>query len=130
MRTDMNPDDAASLRATGAVQAPVLPARLTSLTVLGAAWGPGLLVMLADTNAGNIITAAEAGTAWRFRLVLLPLMLIPALALHGLPFATRQQSRRLRLIRRDLQRSFKHHLRFGVAHLTRPLATSMVLNSL
>ena len=26
-----------------------------------AVWGPGLLVMLADTDAGNVVTAAQAG---------------------------------------------------------------------
>ena len=26
-----------------------------------AVWGPGLLVMLADTDAGNVVTGAQAG---------------------------------------------------------------------
>jgi Mn2+/Fe2+ NRAMP family transporter len=38
-----------------------------------AAWGPGLLVMLADTDAGNVVAAAQAGAQWNFRL--LPLVL-------------------------------------------------------
>jgi NRAMP (natural resistance-associated macrophage protein)-like metal ion transporter len=46
-----------------------------------AAWGPGLLVMLADTDAGNVVTAAQAGARWEFRLLPLILALIPALYL-------------------------------------------------
>ena len=44
-----------------------------------AAWGPGLLVMLADTDAGNVVTAAQAGAQWNFRLLPLIFALIPAL---------------------------------------------------
>lgn len=46
-----------------------------------AAWGPGLLVMLSDTDAGNIVAAAQAGAQWNFRLLPLILALIPALYL-------------------------------------------------
>ncbi|MCI4678655.1 divalent metal cation transporter [Rhodoblastus acidophilus] len=46
-----------------------------------AAWGPGLLVMLADTDAGNVVTAAQAGAQWNFRLLPLIFALIPALYL-------------------------------------------------
>ena len=35
--------------------------------------------MLADTDAGNIFTAAEAGARWGYRLLPLPLLLIPVL---------------------------------------------------
>lgn len=41
--------------------------------------GPGLLVMLADTDAGNVVTGAAAGAQWGFRLLPLLLLLIPAL---------------------------------------------------
>jgi Mn2+/Fe2+ NRAMP family transporter len=44
-----------------------------------AVWGPGLLVMLADTDAGNVVTAAQAGAQWGYRLLPLVLMLIPML---------------------------------------------------
>ena len=44
-------------------------------------WGPGLLVMLADTDAGNVVTAAQAGAQWRYRLLPLVLLLIPMLYL-------------------------------------------------
>lgn len=55
--------------------------RIGALSALGAVWGPGLLVMLVDTDAGNIVAAADAGARWGYRLVVLPLLLIPALAL-------------------------------------------------
>ena len=41
--------------------------------------GPGLVVMLADTDAGSIITAAQSGAQWGYRLLLLQLVLIPIL---------------------------------------------------
>ncbi len=41
--------------------------------------GPGLVVMLADTDAGSIITAAQSGAQWGYRLLLLQLILIPIL---------------------------------------------------
>ena len=44
-----------------------------------AVWGPGLLVMLADTDAGNVVTAAQAGARWGLRLLPLLLLLIPLL---------------------------------------------------
>ena len=48
---------------------------------MAAVWGPGLLVMLADTDAGNVVTAAEAGARWGYRLAPLLLLLIPVLIL-------------------------------------------------
>jgi Mn2+/Fe2+ NRAMP family transporter len=44
-----------------------------------AVWGPGLLVMLADTDAGNVVTAAQAGAQWGYRLLPLVLLLAPML---------------------------------------------------
>ena len=44
-----------------------------------AVWGPGLLVMLADTDAGNVVTAAQSGAQWGYRLLPLLLGLIPVL---------------------------------------------------
>jgi NRAMP (natural resistance-associated macrophage protein)-like metal ion transporter len=44
-----------------------------------AAWGPGLLVMLADADAGNVVTAAQSGARFGYRLLPLLLGLIPAL---------------------------------------------------
>jgi Mn2+/Fe2+ NRAMP family transporter len=44
-----------------------------------AVWGPGLLVMLADTDAGNVVTSAQAGAIWGYRFLPLLLLLIPML---------------------------------------------------
>ena len=41
--------------------------------------GPGLVVMLADTDAGSIITAAQSGAQWGYRLLALQFLLIPIL---------------------------------------------------
>jgi len=42
-----------------------------------AIFGPGLVVMLADTDAGSVITAAQSGAVWGYKLILLQLLLIP-----------------------------------------------------
>ena len=34
-----------------------------------AVWGPGLIVMLADTDAGCLITAAQSGAQWGYAMV-------------------------------------------------------------
>ena len=41
--------------------------------------GPGIVVMLANTDAGSIITAAQSGAEWGYRLLLLQAVLIPIL---------------------------------------------------
>src|SRR5215472_6081422 len=41
--------------------------------------GPGLVVMLADTDAGSIITAAQSGAEWGYGLLLLQVVLMPIL---------------------------------------------------
>ena len=41
--------------------------------------GPGLLVMLADTDAGSLILSAQSGAVWGYRLLLLQFLLIPVL---------------------------------------------------
>jgi Mn2+/Fe2+ NRAMP family transporter len=43
------------------------------------ALGPGLVVMLADTEAGSVVSAAQGGADWGYRLVLPQFLLIPAL---------------------------------------------------
>ena len=53
--------------------------RVAPVFRLLAVWGPGLLVMLADTDAGNVVTAAQAGARWGYRLLPLLLLLIPML---------------------------------------------------
>ncbi len=44
-----------------------------------AVMGPGLVVMLADTDAGSVITAAQSGAQWGYKLLLLQAILIPVL---------------------------------------------------
>lgn len=41
--------------------------------------GPGLVVMFADTDAGSLITAAQSGAVWGYKLLALQLILIPIL---------------------------------------------------
>jgi Mn2+/Fe2+ NRAMP family transporter len=54
------------------------PRRGLTLALL-AVWGPGLIVMLADTDAGCLITAAQSGAQWGYAMVLPQLVLIPIL---------------------------------------------------
>lgn len=44
-----------------------------------AVFGPGLVVMLADTDVGSVITAGQSGVQWGYRLLLLQAVLIPIL---------------------------------------------------
>lgn len=41
--------------------------------------GPGLIVMLADTDAGCLITAAQSGASYGYSMILPQLLLIPIL---------------------------------------------------
>ncbi|HET7567100.1 MAG TPA: divalent metal cation transporter [Gaiellaceae bacterium] len=43
--------------------------------------GPGLMVMLADTDAGCVVTAAQSGATWGYRLLLVQVLLVPVLYL-------------------------------------------------
>ncbi|MCL4540920.1 MAG: divalent metal cation transporter [Chloroflexi bacterium] len=52
--------------------------RLSLLTV---AIGPGIITMLADTDAGSIVTAAQSGAMWGYQMVLPQMILIPILYL-------------------------------------------------
>ena len=54
-------------------------AKPRSLLLVVASIGPGILVMLADTDAGNVVTAAQSGARWGYRLLPLLLGLIPVL---------------------------------------------------
>ncbi|MDI2593506.1 divalent metal cation transporter [Pseudomonas sp. N3-W] len=55
-------------------ESPLLRQRLTRML---AAMGPGLVVMMADTEAGSVITAAQSGAQWGYRLLLLQFLLVP-----------------------------------------------------
>jgi NRAMP (natural resistance-associated macrophage protein)-like metal ion transporter len=60
---------------TKALPMPLFPLwKLALVTV-----GPGLVVMLADTDAGSAIVAAQSGAQWGYRLLLLQLVLMPIL---------------------------------------------------
>ena len=41
--------------------------------------GPGVVVMLADTDAGSVITVSQSGARWGYRLLALQVLLIPCL---------------------------------------------------
>ncbi|MBE7567981.1 divalent metal cation transporter [Acidithiobacillus sp. HP-11] len=43
--------------------------------------GPGLVVMLADTDVGSVVTAAQSGAQWGYKLLLLQFILMPILYL-------------------------------------------------
>lgn len=57
----------------------LLPLGLGRLQRLAATLGPGLVVMLADTDAGSVLTAAQSGAQWGYRLLLLQFLIIPLL---------------------------------------------------
>jgi len=44
-----------------------------------AVFGPGIVVMLADTDVGSVITAGQSGVQWGYRLLLLQVILMPIL---------------------------------------------------
>ncbi len=54
-------------------------AKRTSFKELLAVAGPGIVVMLADTDVGSLITAAQSGAKWGYSLLLLQVALIPIL---------------------------------------------------
>jgi Mn2+/Fe2+ NRAMP family transporter len=51
------------------------------LTGMFAVWGPGIIVMLADGDAGCLITAAQSGAQWGYQLIVPQVLLIPVLYL-------------------------------------------------
>jgi Mn2+/Fe2+ NRAMP family transporter len=61
------------------VQADRLISAPTIRRLLLAVLGPGLVVMLADTDVGSILTAAQSGARWGYHLLLLQFLLIPVL---------------------------------------------------
>ena len=44
-----------------------------------AVFGPGLVVMLADSDVGSVITAGQSGVQWGYRLLGLQFLLMPVL---------------------------------------------------
>lgn len=64
---------------TAAVHRPAGTARRNRAIAALAVVGPGLLVMLADTDVGSLITAAQSGAQWGYSLLTAQLVLIPIL---------------------------------------------------
>jgi len=56
---------------------------------IAAAVGPGLVVMLADTEVGSVISASQSGARWGYRLLALQFLLVPIL------YATQELALRL-----------------------------------
>jgi Mn2+/Fe2+ NRAMP family transporter len=59
--------------------APKAGAGKTRLARAAAVFGPGIVVMLADTDVGSVITAGQSGVQFGYRLLLQQLVLIPIL---------------------------------------------------
>ena len=72
-------DKAAVARMKSATAISPEPMRYLGWRRFAAVAGPGLVVMLADTDAGSVITAAQSGAEWGYRLLLLQLVLAPIL---------------------------------------------------
>src|SRR5580700_811242 len=51
----------------------------TKLFLFFAVMGPGITVMLADTDAGSIIISAQSGAQWGYKLLAMQFILIPIL---------------------------------------------------
>lgn len=58
---------------------PLAAPRPQRLAYAMAVFGPGLVVMLADTDVGSVITAGQSGVQWGYRLLALQFLLIPIL---------------------------------------------------
>jgi Mn2+/Fe2+ NRAMP family transporter len=61
--------------------APPPPRRRARLRRALWVFGPGLMVMVADTDAGSVVTAAQSGARWGYSLLLLQVLLVPVLYL-------------------------------------------------
>ena len=60
-----------------ASEMPTAPAWRHRLLRAASILGPGLVVMLADTDAGSVITVAQSGAQWGYRMLALQLLVIP-----------------------------------------------------
>ena len=72
------------------------PARLvppSNVKVHSRRFGPGLVVMLADTDAGSVVTAGPSGAEWGYHLLLLYFALLLPIVLG---FLSRSRSARCR----------------------------------
>lgn len=55
------------------------PSLWRRLPMMLAVFGPGIVVMLADTDVGSVITAAQSGVQWGYKLLLPQFILMPVL---------------------------------------------------
>lgn len=55
------------------------PTRSKRWLAFAAVLGPGLMAMMADTDVGSVVTAAQSGAQWGFALLPLEFLLIPVL---------------------------------------------------
>src|SRR5579872_5276051 len=75
--------------------------------------GPGIVVMLADTDAGSLITAAQSGAIWGYKLLALQFILMPIL------FIAQELTLRLGLVTKmGHGELIKHHFGKGWAWLS------------
>ncbi|CAB1127675.1 NRAMP family metal ion transporter [Candidatus Hydrogenisulfobacillus filiaventi] len=65
----------------GSLTAAPAGARRRAWLRYGLAFGPGIMVMLADTDVGSVVTAAQSGVQWGYTMILPQLLLIPILYL-------------------------------------------------
>lgn len=75
-RYDAPPEQTGQDYTRAAIPRAKIPRRMRLMLSLA---GPGLVVMLADTDVGSVITAAQSGAQWGFRLLWLQALLIPVL---------------------------------------------------
>lgn len=59
------------------MSAAVVKIRLPSWRLLLLTVGPGLVAMLADTDAGSVVTAAQSGAQWGYKLLGLQFLMMP-----------------------------------------------------
>ncbi len=93
-RTSFPPLSPPILETSGrTVETPVSARRRThTLRFLLAAFGPGIMVMLADTDAGSIVTASQSGAQWGYR------MIPPLIALVAVLYLVQEMTVRLGIV--------------------------------
>src|ERR1017187_7817004 len=75
------PDSPTAVPPDAKTAADIRAARPSRWAKFLAVTGPGLVVMLADTDAGSVITAAQSGAQWGYRLLLLQVVLVSILCI-------------------------------------------------
>jgi Mn2+/Fe2+ NRAMP family transporter len=73
------PQEGVAEMATESTKSPMQRAAGVGVKAFLLAIGPGLVVMLADSDVGSVITAAQSGAEWGYKLLLLQFILMPIL---------------------------------------------------